>query len=148
MKRLFYCAVLMIIVGMFAGCSYNNAATSTTLAPSTTLGVQQPAATTTTLVQTTLATSTTQTAAAGAKSYTVNIQGFKFSPDSLVIASGDTVVWQNLDSVSHAVISDNGELNSDILPEGGTYSHTFVNKGTFDYYCRIHHAMTGIIIVR
>lgn len=148
-----------MIASVLMGCaSNNNAATTTSMATATTLAAPLPSfpaaasagqqITTTTLAQAASSTSTTQAAASTGKSYPVNIQNFKFTPDSLVIASGDTVVWQNLDSATHAIASDNGELNSDMLAKGGVYSYTFVNKGTYDYHCKVHPAMKGIIIVR
>lgn len=39
------------------------------------------------------------------------------------------------------------ELNSPTLSNGGVYTHTFANAGTFPYHCHIHPAMTGSITV-
>jgi len=40
------------------------------------------------------------------------------------------------------------ELNSGNIANGGTYSHTFANAGTYNYFCTIHGAgMSGTVIV-
>ena len=85
---------------------------------------------------------------AGAKTYTVDIQGFAFNPPSLKINKGDTVVWTNKDSAPHTVVSDSGdELASDSLSNGQTYSHTFNQAGTFNYHCGVHLAMKASVEV-
>jgi plastocyanin len=91
---------------------------------------------------------TTENTSTVPKTYNINMLGYAFSPSSLTIKSGDTVVWKNLDSMSHTVTSDSGnELSSSSLGNGGTYSHTFSTAGTFAYHCAIHASMKGTIIV-
>jgi plastocyanin len=83
------------------------------------------------------------------KTLSVNIQNFAFSPNSLTINKGDSVVWTNMDSSSHTVTSDSGsELKSGTLSNGQTYTHTFNTAGTFTYHCSIHPMMTAEIIVQ
>ena len=56
--------------------------------------------------------------------------------------------WTNRDSVRHTVTSDSGnELDSELLSQSGSYSHTFAQTGTYDYHCKPHPYMTGTIIV-
>src|SRR5437764_12123039 len=38
----------------------------------------------------------------------VTIQNFAFSPQTLTVAPGTTVIWTNKDSVNHTVTSDSG----------------------------------------
>lgn len=79
----------------------------------------------------------------------VTIQNFAFSPASLTINKGDTVVWTNKDSAPHTVTSQTGnELSSQTLSQGQTYSHTFNTAGTYDYYCTIHPYMKATITVQ
>jgi len=79
----------------------------------------------------------------------ITIQDFAFSPLTLTIHAGDTVVWTNQDAMGHTVTSDSGgELNSSTIPGGGTYSHTFAAAGTYSYHCSIHPSMKGTIIVQ
>lgn len=71
------------------------------------------------------------------------IKNFAFMPSEIKIKKGDTVIWTNEDPEDHNVISVPGsvsgnELNSGTLSQNQTYSHTFNNTGTFEYYCSIH----------
>lgn len=78
----------------------------------------------------------------------VTIENFAFSPATLNVKVGDTVTWTNRDSAPHKIASDSGsELSSDTLSQGGTYSHTFTQAGTYDYHCAIHTSMKGKVIV-
>lgn len=79
----------------------------------------------------------------------VQIMNFAFSPSSLTIHAGDTVVWTNQDSAGHSVVSDSGsEINSPVMSTGQTYSHTFTTPGTYTYHCSVHLSMKGTIIVQ
>ena len=78
----------------------------------------------------------------------IKIESFAFNPLTLTIKLGDTVTWENYDSVAHTVTSDSGsELNSTYLAKAQEYSHTFNTRGTFDYHCIPHPNMKGKIIV-
>jgi amicyanin len=80
--------------------------------------------------------------------YNLDISNFAFNPKEITIKKGDTVKWTNLDSVQHTVTSDSGnELNSELFGNGESYSHTFTQQGTFNYYCIPHPRMKGTIIV-
>lgn len=80
--------------------------------------------------------------------YNIGIKNYAFSPKTITIKVGDTVVWTNQDSVSHTVTSYSGsELDSGGMSNGEAYSHTFTGKGTFNYYCAIHSTMKGKVIV-
>lgn len=79
---------------------------------------------------------------------TVNIDNFAFSPQTLVIDAGESVVWSNNDDVTHTVASVNMEFESDILNPGEEFTFTFSEEGEYDYYCTIHPAMTGKIVVQ
>jgi plastocyanin len=76
----------------------------------------------------------------------VSISNFAFSSGSLTIATGTTVKWTNQDSVAHTVTSD-GNWDSGNLGQGATFTHQFMAPGTYNYYCKIHPFMTGVIIV-
>src|SRR2546428_9157498 len=78
----------------------------------------------------------------------VTIQNFAFSPQTVNVAPGTTVVWTNKDSVDHTVTSDTGAWSdSGSLGTGRTFSHTFTKAGTFPYHCAIHPSMTAKVIV-
>jgi predicted lipoprotein with Yx(FWY)xxD motif len=78
----------------------------------------------------------------------VTIQNFAFSPQTITVTPGTTVIWTNKDSANHTVTSD-----TDAWPDSGnlatnrTFSHTFANAGTYTYHCALHPSMTGKVIV-
>ena len=75
----------------------------------------------------------------------VEISGFAFSPSELTVAKGTTVTWTNKDSVVHTVTS--GSFGSGMIQNGGSYSYTFNDSGTYVYHCIIHPSMRGSITV-
>ncbi len=78
----------------------------------------------------------------------VAIQNFAFSPRTLTIAPGTTVVWTQQDSAPHTVTSDTGAWTASAdLHAGQTFSHTFTTAGTFAYHCAVHPNMTATITV-
>jgi amicyanin len=81
---------------------------------------------------------------------TVTIDNFEFSPQEITIAAGQTVTWVNHDDVPHTVVSQPPVrlLRSHPLDTDETYSYTFSQAGTYDYYCTIHTHMTGRVIVK
>lgn len=78
---------------------------------------------------------------------TVIIQSFSFNPDFITIDQGDTVVWTNLDGVSHTSTSDDGLWDSGLLGNGDSFTLAFDSAGTFAYHCTPHPSMTGNIEV-
>ena len=78
----------------------------------------------------------------------LDIQGFAFSQSELTIKQGETVTWTNLDEVSHTVTSDTGAVfESPLLKKGQFFSHTFTEKGVYNYHCAPHPSMEAKIIV-
>ena len=75
----------------------------------------------------------------------VAISAFAFAPEELRVPVGATVTWTNNDPAPHTVTSDT--FDSGILDPGATSSATFADAGTFDYFCAIHPAMEGRIVV-
>jgi len=79
----------------------------------------------------------------------VAIDNFAFSPASITIKKGTTVIWTNKDSATHTVTENDGQKGPDSgnLAQGKTYSFTFDAVGTYKYHCAIHPDMTGTITV-
>ena len=78
----------------------------------------------------------------------VTIQNFAFSPQTITVAPGTTVIWTNKDNVDHTVTSDTGAWpDSGNLATNQTFSHTFAKAGTYPYHCAIHTSMTASVIV-
>ncbi len=78
---------------------------------------------------------------------TIIVQSASFQPDSLTVPAGTTVTWINRDIVRHTVTSTEGLFDSGRLESGGSFTYTFEEPGTFDYYCTIHPVMQGTVIV-
>jgi plastocyanin len=81
---------------------------------------------------------------------TISLSGMSFAPNSLTIAKGTTITWQNHDSYVHTSTSDTGVWDTGDIPGGGSKTTTFSTAGTFTYHCTYHRAMgmTGTIIVQ
>lgn len=77
----------------------------------------------------------------------VTILNFAFTPATLKIRAGTTVVWTNKDSVTHTVTATRGRWGSGDLNQGQTFTHTFEKAGTYTYHCAIHPSMVAKIIV-
>jgi plastocyanin len=77
----------------------------------------------------------------------VEIVEFAFSPETLTVPAGTTVIWENSDSVSHTTTSEDEAWDSDSLASGDEFSFTLDEAGTFSYFCQIHPSMTGSIVV-
>lgn len=84
---------------------------------------------------------------AGGENAYVRINNFKFVPKELHVKTGTTVTWKNDDSAPHNVVSSDGTLQSPNLQKGDSWSHTFNEKGEFNYICSIHPVMQGKVIV-
>lgn len=86
--------------------------------------------------------------ARAANTVAVTIENFAFSPQTLHIAPGTTVIWTNKDGTAHTVTSDMGAwADSGDVATNATFSHTFTAAGTYAYHCSIHPSMTATIVV-
>ena len=77
-----------------------------------------------------------------------------FIPNPVTIDIGDTVTWENVDNAAHTVTSGSpadgpdGVFDSSLIMAGGaTFSHTFDDAGTYDYFCMVHPWMAGTVNV-
>jgi plastocyanin len=79
----------------------------------------------------------------------VTIEGVKYSLETVEIRKGETVTWVNDDLTPHTVTSQTGgELNSGSIEPGASWSHTFLQAGTFPYYCTFHTEMKSNVRVK
>lgn len=89
-----------------------------------------------------------------------------FDPDSITIAPGDTVVWENVGSVGHSVTAYGDEIPGDAeyfasggfdgedaarnaypdgeVAGGESFEHTFEVEGEYGYFC-IPHESVGMV---
>ena len=78
----------------------------------------------------------------------VKIDNFVFNPAELTIAVGTTVKFVNHDDIPHSVVDKNKAFRSKALDTDDSFTFTFANAGTYDYFCGLHPHMTGKIIVK
>jgi len=76
----------------------------------------------------------------------IYIDDYAFHPQSLTISRGDTVRWTNNDSVAYIVKSS--AFQSPTLTKGMTFTYTFNERKTYNYYLATHpYKKSGIIVV-
>jgi plastocyanin len=67
-----------------------------------------------------------------------------FSPNPGSVPSGQLVVWHNVDSITHHVVLNDGELDTgNISPGGFSSAMTLLTPGP--YHCTIHPEMVGTL---
>jgi plastocyanin len=76
-----------------------------------------------------------------------------YLPFEINVAIGATVSWINDDSAAHTVTAGSPAdvqveiFDSSLLMGGGTWSFTFDEAGSYDYFCMVHPWMTGSVSV-
>jgi plastocyanin len=82
----------------------------------------------------------------------IEMKNIRFDPDMITVKAGTKITWVNSDSIPHTVTSgkrdnESGLFDSGNINSGGNFSYTFNEKGTFDYFCKIHPGMKGAVVV-
>ncbi|HTQ08764.1 MAG TPA: metallophosphoesterase [Fimbriimonadaceae bacterium] len=77
----------------------------------------------------------------------IAIENFAFMPPTLGVAQGSTVTWTNRDEEPHLIAEKTGRFKSKPLDTGDSFSHVFLEAGTFDYFCTMHPKMQGKLVV-
>ena len=76
-----------------------------------------------------------------------------FIPSPVTIPIGGTVTWDNSDNAAHtatagsAADGPSGVWDSSLIMAGGSFSFTFDEAGSYDYFCMVHPWMAGLVIV-
>lgn len=78
-----------------------------------------------------------------AQSSGVDVADNSFSPGTLTVAAGDTVMWQVSGTNPHTITAEDGSFDQSV-GNGDTFEQTFDTPGTYAYYCRIHGASGGV----
>lgn len=80
----------------------------------------------------------------------VTIQGFRFDPEVVQVAPGDTVEWTNGDVVPHTSTGTRGTWDSSTIAAGASWRWVVAagTTGTDPYTCRFHPTMKGSLVVR
>jgi plastocyanin len=79
----------------------------------------------------------------------LNQQGARFDPELIVVPTGSTVQFPNLDPIFHNVFSLSKARKFDLgyYPQGQTRAVKFNDAGVVQVYCHIHAAMYAAIVV-
>jgi plastocyanin len=81
----------------------------------------------------------------------VTITGDTFDPNYITINVGDSVTWVNNGGGVHSTVANPGQAdswNSGGIADGNNYTYVFNTIGRFAYFCDIHPAMTGTVVVQ
>ena len=82
-----------------------------------------------------------------AEDVTAKIDNFTFVPARLTVKAGTTVTWRNEDDIPHTVTSAARLFKSKALDTDDSFSFTFTDPGTYEYFCSLHPRMTATIVV-
>ena len=73
-------------------------------------------------------------------------KSYRFEPQAVTVAAGDTVTWTNDDNFTHTVQVDGQEDHE--VDRGDSVSITFDEPGTYHYVCTLHRRdMDGTVTV-
>jgi plastocyanin len=79
----------------------------------------------------------------------ITISNFMFSPMSLTVEPGSTIMVTNKDSATHTLTATGGQFDTGDIDQNHTKTFTAPSKaGTYHYICNIHQFMTGTIVVK
>ena len=72
-----------------------------------------------------------------------------FAPSPTTMRVGQTVAWQNTDTIAHDATQDAARFATATVNAGATSAPvTMSTAGTFTYHCSIHPGMIGTITVQ
>lgn len=82
----------------------------------------------------------------------ISIKGFAFNPNQPSVTKGATITWTNDDGTTHTVTSGvpgtpTGKFDQSV-DAGKTFSFTFTDAGTYEFFCNIHNSMRGTVTVK
>lgn len=82
----------------------------------------------------------------------ISIKGFAFNPAQLSVNKGASVTWTNDDGTTHTVTSGvpgtpSGKFDQRV-ESGKTFTFTFTDAGTYDFFCSIHNSMKATVLVK
>jgi plastocyanin len=96
--------------------------------------------------------STPGATSSSASNVRIVVKNFGFDPAELTVPAGTEVEWTD-EGGRHNVQADDGSFKSEIMTQGGTFTHRFDQPGSYRYFCEFHgsaggHDMAGVVNVR
>jgi plastocyanin len=82
------------------------------------------------------------------RQHTVTIDATTYSPRTLTVHVGDTIVWVNKDLFPHTVTAKTGAFDSGDIATGKSWTYTVKAEGLFGYFCTYHPTMKGTLRIR
>ena len=80
--------------------------------------------------------------------HTVEIKDFAFSPATLTVNAGDTVVFVNRDVVPHTATEATGRWDSNLLVAKRSWRLLITADTAWSYFCRYHPSMKGTLSIQ
>lgn len=76
-----------------------------------------------------------------------------YIPSVITVQSGKPVTWVNEDSAFHSVTSGSYDVPTELFDSGymdpyDSFTFTFDDAGTYDYFCTLHPWMYGQVVVK
>ncbi|MCG5075088.1 cupredoxin domain-containing protein [Paraburkholderia tagetis] len=84
---------------------------------------------------------------AAASDHVVTIEQMRFSPPTVKVHSGDTIVWVNKDLVAHTASAQASTFDSGSIAPGASWRYVASKPGSYAYQCLFHPTMHGTLIV-
>ncbi len=75
------------------------------------------------------------------------MQHYRYLPDNIRVKVGSTVTVYNYDPLDHTITADNNSFDSDIMPNGSSFTIKATEPGEINFHCKLHSRMRGKIIV-
>ena len=78
----------------------------------------------------------------------MTIEGMRFQPEVLTVASPDTIVWVNNDLLPHTATSKTGNFDSKNIQADKSWRYTIRKTGDFAYIFTFHPTLKAMWRVR
>ena len=144
-RYLLLAAILLPVAGACSSDGNGSASTPAASTPAVTAPTASTTAPTPSVApsaDTTVAPRGSAPAGAGA----VGIADFTFTPATVNIPVGGSVVWTNNDKQAHTATSA-GNFDAGAIQPGTSATVAFATAGSFTYICSFHPFMTGTVVV-
>jgi len=90
----------------------------------------------------------TEAKPAAQQTHVVTIAGMQFTPATLDVVRGDTVVWINKDLVPHTATAASGTFDSGKIEAQNSWRYIVRTAGRFSYACSYHPTMMGLVAAK
>jgi plastocyanin len=145
--------IFSIILLFIAGCQTNNEPETAVLTLPATAETAEPTQTQEPQpAETDLPPTATVQAGSAVLTETVDIKLFLYQPKVITVKTGTAVTWINHDDIQHTVTNGTPEetadaFDSDFFFLNESYTFTFLEPGTYQYFCQRHNHMQGVVEV-